>query len=161
MYLMKKLLPFQELHIFQRQNLNIKVFIGSLIVTLMIALIYFTTRKKTIIFNSAFNDEIEKQVDVINQNEKSLLDAHLKDTMKWNIKLSDLETINFSLSWLILMLFLVLSIMLSSETEPIEYGILFSLIMYVFQYIESVITLPLFYQNWLRLAEIRERLREI
>ena len=53
------------------------------------------------------------------------------------------------------------SIILAADVETIGYGALFSLAMYVFQYIESVIGLPLFYQNWLRLEEIKERLEKI
>lgn len=142
-------------------TLNIQVFFGSILTTFLVFIIYFLTRKKTTKLNSAYNDEIEKQVDVINQNDTELLDVHLKDMMKWNIKLSDLEMINFSISWLILISFLVASIILSAGTGNIEYGVLFSLVMYVFQYIESVISLPFFYQNWLRLEEIKGRLEQM
>ncbi|MEM6967438.1 MAG: hypothetical protein AAF573_21925 [Bacteroidota bacterium] len=47
------------------------------------------------------------------------------------------------------------------EDGIIKYGALFSLIMYVFQYMENVINLPLFYQNWLRLQEIQARMEQV
>ena len=78
--------------------------------------------------------------------------------MKWNIKLSDLEAVNFSLAWFILMIFLVASIIISVQNPLVKYGALLSLIIYVFQYMESVINLPFFYQSWLRLKEITHRL---
>ena len=78
--------------------------------------------------------------------------------MKWNIKLSDLEAANFSLSWIVLIMFLAGSIIISVNDGIMQYGMLFSLVMYVFQYIENVINLPFFYQNFLRLQEINERL---
>ena len=81
--------------------------------------------------------------------------------MKWNIKLSDLETINFSIAWIFMMGFLVWSIIISVEGGNVQYGAVFALVMYIFQYIESVVSLPFFYQQWLRLGEISERLRGI
>ncbi|WP_299530059.1 ABC transporter six-transmembrane domain-containing protein [Ulvibacterium sp.] len=142
-------------------SLNTQVFITGLVATFFVFLIYFLTRKRTTYLNSAYNNEFEKQVNVITTNNKGLLASHLKNMMKWNIKLSDLEVFNFSISWLVLMGFLVLSIVLSVSAGNVAYGALFSLIIYVFQYIESVITLPVFYQNWLRLKEIKWRLENL
>lgn len=142
-------------------GLNTQVFIGGLVVTFLVFLIYFLTSKRTMHLNAQYNDELERQVDVIATNDATQLDAHLKGIMKWNIKLSDLEMVNFSISWLIMMSFLVTSIILSVQGDVADYGALFALVMYVFQYIENVATLPFFYQSWLRLSEIRERLEKI
>ena len=46
----------------------------------------------------------------------------------------------------------------AAVTETPEYGAVFALVMYVFQFMESVMLLPLFYQQWLRLREISGRL---
>ena len=142
-------------------TLNLNIFYTSLLVTGIIFLIYWITSKKTIKLNKASNDEFERQVDVIAQNDEGELNLHLKEMMKWNIKLSDLEAGNFSISWIVLISFLVASIVIAVSDGIVKYGALFSLIMYVFQYMENVINLPLFYQNWLRLKEIRERLEEM
>ncbi len=142
-------------------SLNLHVFIGSLIATFLVFSIYFLSSKKTIRLNSSYNDELEKQVAIITTNDQDQLAIHLKNMMKWNVKLSDLEVFNFSISWIILIGFLVMSIWLSTVTGVIEYGALISLIMYVFQYIGAIIGLPIFYQNWLRFKEIKERLTVI
>ncbi|WP_420401350.1 ABC transporter six-transmembrane domain-containing protein [Flagellimonas sp.] len=142
-------------------SLNLNVFYIGLAATFLVFLIYFLTSNRTTDLNSAYNNEFEKQVDVITTNDGTLLASHLKNMMKWNIKLSDLEVFNFSMSWLVLMAFLVLSIVFSVSTGNVAYGALFSLIIYVFQYIESVIALPMFYQNWLRLKEIKGRLEKL
>ncbi|MEM6804475.1 MAG: ABC transporter six-transmembrane domain-containing protein [Bacteroidota bacterium] len=141
-------------------SLHLHVFYGSLIVMAIVFLIYWITRAKTIRLNKSSNDEFEKQVDIISSNEQEKLHLHLRMMMNWNIKLSDLEAINFSISWLVLITFLVAAIIMSVSSGMMKYGALFSLIMYVFQYMENVINLPLFYQNYLRLQEIRGRLEE-
>lgn len=142
-------------------TLNLNVFYGSLIVTLIVFLIYWMTSAKTKKLNKSSNDEFEKQVDVISKNDEKELDLHLKRMMKWNIKLSDLEAINFSVSWMVLIVFLVGSIIVAVSDGMVKYGALFALIMYVFQYMENMINLPWFYQNWLRLQEIKERLEQV
>ena len=142
-------------------SLNLNVFYGSLIVTIIIFLVYWLTSTKTIQLNKSSNDEMEKQVDVISKNDEKELNLHLKEVMRWNIKLSDLEAGNFSISWIVLISFLVGTILIAVDDGVIKYGALFSLIMYVFQYMENVVNLPFFYQNWLRLKEIKERLEGI
>ena len=140
--------------------LNAKVFMGSLVVTGIIFLIYGLSRQRTLRYNKKTNDELERQVDAIASNNTSELRIHLREVMRWNIKLSDLEAMNFSLSWLAVMAFLIASILIAISDGILKYGVLFALVMYVFQYIESVINLPFFYQNWLRLKEIVGRLEE-
>lgn len=141
-------------------TLNLKIFYGSLFVTILIFLVYWITSNRTMRLNKSSNDEQEKQVAIIAQNDTHELDQHLKKMMKWNIKLSDLEAGNFSISWVLLIIFLVGAILISIGDGIVKYGALFSLIIYVFQYIESVINLPFFYQNYLRLKEIKERLEQ-
>lgn len=142
-------------------TLSLNIFYGSIIVTFIIFILYWATSAKTIKLNRSANDEFEKQVDVIAKNDEEELNLHLKQMMKWNIKLSDLEAGNFSVSWVVLIGFLVASIIIAVSDGIVKYGALFSLIMYVFQYMESVVNLPMFYQNWLRLQEIKERLEEM
>lgn len=142
-------------------TLNLNVFYSSLIVTLIVFLIYWLTSTKTIRLNKSSNDEFERQVAVIATSNEAALSLHLKEMMKWNVKLSNLEAINFFISWIILIVFLVVSVLIAVGDGIVQYGALFALMMYVFQYMENVINLPLFYQNWLRLKEIKERLESV
>ena len=141
-------------------TLNLTVFYGSLIAGVLVFFIYWWTSSKTTQLNKASNDEFEKQVAIISKNDGQALKIHLGQMMKWNIKLSDLEAVNFSISWIVLIGFLVSSIVIVASDGIIQYGALFALMMYVFQFMENVINLPLFYQNWLRLREIIHRLED-
>ena len=139
-------------------TLEIHVFMGALLASSLIFIVYWVSSAKTLGLNKAANDEQEKEVEVIAKNDTNELGTHLRSMMQWNIKLSDLEVVNFSVTWLILMVFLLTSIFLSVDGQAIQYGILFSMVMYVFQYIESVMNIPFFYQSWLRLQEISSRI---
>lgn len=138
--------------------LNVKVFIACMIASLIIMVIYSLTSKKTYFLNKNFNQELEKQVSVLEENNKTSIITHFKNIVKWNIKLSDLETVNFSVSWLFLMAVLLYSIFATIESGITAHGKILAIVMYVFNYIESVIAIPLYYQQFVRLKEISHRL---
>jgi ABC-type multidrug transport system fused ATPase/permease subunit len=140
--------------------LNLKIFMAAILCGSLVLCIYFLSSKRTLRLNSEFNNELENQVNTIQQKQESALHRHLLKLMRWNIRLSDLETLNFSGSWLIMLVLLVISIHIAATGENIQYGALMALIMYVYQFIESMVSLPLFYQQWLRLSEISERIRK-
>lgn len=139
--------------------LNLNIFMGCLLVVFLVVIIYILSSGKTLSTNTAFNNELEKQVSVLSEKKESALKLHLTKLMRWNIKLSDIETINFSLSWLIMIVLLIFSILIAVSDGIIQYGILFALVMYVFQFIESMVSLPIYYQQYLRLSEIVGRLQ--
>lgn len=139
-------------------TLNIKIFVAALIAGFLILILYALSGNRTLKSNTAFNNEWEKQVDVLNSNQEPALKKHLQNLMHHSIKLSDIETVNYSVSWLIMSVLLLLSIAVSVYSGTPQYGILFALIMYVYQYIESMVSLPLYYQQWLRLKEIYGRI---
>lgn len=140
--------------------LNRPVFFGCLAVTVGSAVLYALTGRLTTRYNEGLNDERERQVDAVESGDPARVGVHLRALMRWNIKLSDLEAVNFGVVWLFLMGLLVFSIG-SAARQTLEYGTVFAVVMYVFQFTESVIVLPLYYQQWLRLREISGRLGAI
>jgi len=140
--------------------LNTQIFIGCLAVTLLIGLLYALTSKKTWLLNSGFNNELERQVAVIAGDDRKSIALHFQKVARWNIRLSDLETVNFSISWLLLAGMLVFAIPVAIQSGTSAHGAILTMMMYVFNYIESVIALPLFYQQMIRLREISHRLEQ-
>lgn len=142
-------------------TIDLQIFSGCLLMLGIVFLVYGLTEKRTVRFNTSYNDEQEDQVTVLSQNNPIQLRWHLNRLMKWNIKLSDLETINFSVIWLFLMSFLVVAIFASVGNGLVSYGSIFALVLYLFQFIENITIMPLYYQQWLRLNEITQRLKGI
>ena len=138
--------------------LDVSVMGLCLITSILIVVIYAFSHRHIFVFNQQQNDELEQQVDVISAYKKRRVTVHFKRMMKWNIKLSDLETLNFSLVWLLLGVLLILSIVLIVGNDSISYGQKITAIMYVYHYIELVMSFPLFYQQYVRLKEISQRL---
>jgi ABC-type bacteriocin/lantibiotic exporter with double-glycine peptidase domain len=137
---------------------GIKVFLACIIVLVLTVIVYWATTDRNIRYNSGYNDIYEKQVEALSGSHVETKN-YFHGLMKWNIRLSDLETVNFSIIWIFMMGLLMYAVAVSVQSGgSIEYGTVFSTIMYVFQFIEGALTLPLYYQQMVRLREISVRL---
>ncbi len=137
--------------------LNLPVFIGCLAVSLVTVTLYALTGKLTTRYNEGLNDEHERQVDAVDSGDPVRVARHIGRLMRWNIKLSDLEAANFGINWVFMLGLLVFAVTAAAQSTA-EYGAVFAIVMYVFQFIESMLALPFYYQQWLRLREISGRL---
>ena len=140
--------------------LDLNVFLACLVATVLVATIYSVTSSRTYRLNSSYNEELERRVEVLSADDRGSIVDHFKQVMKWNIRLSDLETTNFSLSWLMLMGVLLFAIVAIIDSGVSAHGRVLATLMYVFNYIECVVTMPFFYQQFVRLKEITHRLDE-
>ena len=138
-------------------TLNLSIFLGCISVGMVAAVLYGFTGKFTTRCNEAFNNEYEKRVEAVESGVPRRVGRHVRRMMRWNIKLSDLEAANFGVVWVFMVALLVFSVNAAVENTD-EYGKVFAVVMYVFQFMESVAMLPLYYQEWLRLREITGRL---
>lgn len=141
-------------------SFNFNIFLACLVLLFFTILIFGLSTKKTVHYNTEYNNVIEQQVDTIERRNIVEIDGLMKKVIKWDIKLSDLETINFTLIWIAIISLLIYAIVASVSEPAVKYGAVFSVVMYVFQFSEQSIALPLFYQEWLRLGEISERLSQ-
>lgn len=137
--------------------LNIPIFLGCLAVAVGTAALYGFTGRFTTRWNAAMNNEYERRVQVVESGLPGRVARHVRRMMRWNIKLSDLEAANFGIIWILMVALLVFSVD-TAVKETVEYGEVFAVVMYVFQFMESVALLPMYYQEWLRLKEIVGRL---
>ena len=138
-------------------TLNLPIFGGCVVVICVTVAVYVLTGRLTTRFNRGYNDQYEQQVDAVESGDAARVGRHIRDMMRWNIKLSDLEAANFGIVWLFMIALLVFSIGAAADSI-VEYGKVFAIVMYVFQFMEAVMSLPLYYQQWLRLREISGRL---
>ena len=139
-------------------SLNGNIFVACLIASFFVMIVYGLSGRRNFRLNKGYNDELERRVDVLTTAEKPRIDQHFKDLMGWNIKLSNFETFNFSLIWIAMIALLVYSIYAAVSSGLTAYGTIFSLVVYVFEYISSVVGLPLYFQQLIRLNEISTRL---
>lgn len=139
-------------------GIDMRVMLLCLLSSLGVILIYALSGNKYMRFNKGENDEYERQLDVLAKPDLAKVDRHFKRLMSWRVRLSDLETVNFSLVWFVLAALLIGSIYFIVENATITSGQKITTIMYVFDYVEVVVGLPIFYQEALRLKDITRRL---
>ena len=138
-------------------TLNVPVFIGCAVAGIATVTLYAITGKLTTRYNEGFNDQYERQVDAVHSGDPRRLGEHLCAMMRWNIRLSDLEAATFGINWVLMISLLVFAVGAAAE-RTVEYGAVFAVVMYVFQFMESMTDIPFYYQQWLRLREISGRL---
>ncbi len=138
--------------------IDLKVAAYCLAAALLTGIIYAVTDKRIYSLNKGRNGEFEKQVDILNKKETSTVKKHLKSLTLWEIRLSDLETINYSIIWIALSAVLLLTVYTMATSGLASTGEMLSAVMYMFGFVESILAFPIYYQEVIRLREISNRL---
>ncbi|MEM9557138.1 MAG: ABC transporter six-transmembrane domain-containing protein [Acidobacteriota bacterium] len=141
--------------------IDLEVFLACLASIVFAALVYSLSEERIFRINAGANDELERQVEILAATSEREIPPHFKRLMGWRIKLSDLETLNFSVIWAALTLLLIFTVVVVTTTADLSFGRIVSAVMYVFGFIESVLILPLYYQQLVRLREITQRLARV
>ena len=139
-------------------TLNINVFFACLSLLGLIVLIYTITGKFNYKLNANYNNQLEKQVDILTARDSIAIKSFYKELMRWNIKLSDLETMNYFVIWVGVIAVLIYTPITVIGAGVLSYGLVFSIIMYVFDFTGNIVNFPLFIQQAIRLKEISARL---
>lgn len=140
--------------------IDFNIFIACLLGIGLTFFVYTISQRTIYRLTKAENNELERQIDVLSSRKNKKIQNHFSRLIKWRIKLSDLETWNYSAIWIGLTAVLIYAIVSSTSSSTITFGKIISIVMYVFEFIESVMTFPLFYQQLIRLKEISHRLEE-
>jgi hypothetical protein len=141
-------------------GLNLNVFYASLLVLLLTFIVYVTTGKINFKLNENYNDQLEKEVNALESRDPSLIRNYYKTLMQWNIKLADLGTFNYLIVMLGTTALLVYTPIAVIKGGITYYGLVFSAVLYVFEFIAALIALPDHIQQVIRLNEISSRLSE-
>ena len=139
-------------------TLNIDVFFACLSILGLIVFIYTITGKFNYKLNTKYNNQLEKQVDVLTARDSIAIKSFYQELMRWNVKLSDLETINYFVIWVGVIAVFIYTPITVIGAGILSYCLVFSIIMYVFNYAGSIVSFPLFIQQVIRLKEISARL---
>ena len=137
-------------------SIDTGVFFASLGLLGLVVAVYAATGRTNLRFNAGYNDELERQVEALSEDAAEV-HTHFRNLMRWNIRLSDLETANYAVIFLG-----VIALMFYSPIALVDggaqAGVVVSALIYVFQYVEGLLNLPFFVQQSIRLSEISNRL---
>lgn len=139
--------------------LDREIFWGCLAVLVLIVLVFVLTGERTTALNREYNNALEEQVSALESRASQPFGGYMRRLMHWNIKLSDLETLIFGAIWFAMIGLIVFSVVQAAGDGSLQYGVMMSVVMYVFQFADDTGMLPLYYQQFLRLKEISARLK--
>lgn len=134
--------------------------ISAVAVVAGLALLYALFHRRFYRLNSALNTQAELQVAVLEQRRPASLLDHLKRLRKCEVRLSDTEVFLYAGIFAGMFAFILTNLWLASTIAAVSAGMIFAILSYSWELVESGITLPIVLQQWSRLSEIRERIND-
>lgn len=134
--------------------------LSALSVIVSLSVIYALFHHRFYLLNRDLNAQMEQQVSVLGQRRPGLVFSHLKNLRRCEVRLSDTEALLYAVIFIGMFAFLLINLWLASTMPAITAGVIFAILSYSWELVESGITLPVVLQQWSRLSEIHERLNE-
>lgn len=129
----------------------------SIGIALLIGMVFFISRHRMRSLNTLLNNELERQVVMLESPKAFSRRIHLSRLRRWRIHLSDLEAANFGIADIFLTALIVGSVVITVKTG-LSVGEVFAIITYLIELAEYLIILPFTYQQFIRAQEIGGRI---
>ena len=129
----------------------------SIAVGVVIFLVFFVSRRRMFSLNKLLNNELERQVQMLESGREFARRKHLGRLARWRIHLSDLEATNFAIADFLLAALIIGALMITVKTG-MRVGDVFAILTYLLDLSESLIVLPWTYQQSIRAREIGGRI---
>ncbi len=129
----------------------------SVLVGLVVALIFVISRGRMFSLNKLLNNELERQVTMLEGERAFSRRRHLSRLARWRIHLSDLEATNFAIAEVFLSALIIAAVVITVRTG-MSVGEVFAILTYLLSVAESLIVLPWTYQQSIRAREIGGRI---
>ncbi len=134
---------------------------SALAVIAGLAIVYALFHRRFYRLNGDLNTQTEQQVAVLQRRKPASLLAHLKRLRQCEVRLSDTEVFLYAGMFVGMFAFVLTNLWLASTIPAVTAGMIFAILSYSWELVDSGITLPVVLQQWSRLREIRERLNEV
>ncbi len=141
-------------------HFDVRLGVSGLILITMLGMIYVLFHQRFYRLNSDLNAQTEQQVEILEQRRYESLVTHLKRLRRCEIRLSDTDAVLYGTIFGAMFAFVLTNLWLASTIPAITAGVIFAILSYSWELVESGSALPMVLQQWSRLSEIRERLNE-
>ena len=129
----------------------------SIIVGLVVFTIFVISRGRMFSLNKLLNNELERQVTMLESAREFSRRRHLSRLARWRIHLSDLEATNFAIAELFLSA-LIIGAVVVTVRAGLTVGEVFAVMTYLIGLAQNLIILPWTYQQSIRAGEIGGRI---
>lgn len=139
---------------------NSYVFGVCLLLFIPIILISYFFSKRIKFLNKSYNDEYEKQIDIISLGEKEPVNEHYNKMRNWQIRLSDQEAFNFGYLELLSIILVALTLLIVKTTSEtiVTTGTIVGIYNYILKFIGGLESIPHLLQRMTNLNDILGRL---
>lgn len=108
--------------------------------------------------NSALNEQTERQVKTLDRRALFPALAHLLRLRRLEVQLSDREAVLYGAVFVVLLGMILFNLRLATGLPDVTAGMIFSVVSYSWEFVESALALPATLQSWTRLSEIMTRI---
>ncbi|MEO1244838.1 MAG: ABC transporter six-transmembrane domain-containing protein [Pseudomonadota bacterium] len=129
----------------------------SIVVGVLVGVVFAISRNRMFNLNKLLNNELERQVTMLESGRVFSRWRHLSRLARWRIHLSDLEAANFAIAELFLSALIIGAVVLTVRTG-LSVGEVFAVLTYLIGLAENLIVLPWTYQQSIRAHEIGGRI---
>ncbi len=129
----------------------------SILVGLLVGVVFVLSRGRMFNLNRLLNNELERQVTMLESNRPFLRLRHLSRLARWRIHLSDLEASNFAIAELMLSMLIIGAVVVTVKTG-LSVGEIFAVLTYLIGLADNLLVLPTTYQQSVRAQEIGGRI---
>ena len=134
--------------------------IGAVVTTLFLP-VYLNNKRysrRTFMLNTGLNNQLEREVGIIERIDRAELTQHFEDVRGWRVKLSDAEAWNWGTIEILSILAFIAVLARSTYLTNIETGDIFAILAYVWRIMEHLDHVPEVVQQLSRLRDIRKRI---
>ncbi len=129
----------------------------SVVAAFLVGSVFLFSRRRMFSLNKLLNNELERQVTMLESGRAFSRRRHLSRLARWRIHLSDLEATNFAVADLLLVSLIVGSVVVTVRAG-LSVGEIFAVLTYLIGVTQNLIILPWTYQQLIRAREIGGRI---
>jgi ABC-type multidrug transport system fused ATPase/permease subunit len=129
----------------------------SVVAAFLVGSVFLFSRRRMFSLNKLLNNELERQVTMLESGRAFSRRRHLSRLARWRINLSDLEATNFAVADLFLVSLIVGSVVVTVRAG-LSVGEIFAVLTYLIGVTQNLIILPWTYQQLIRAREIGGRI---
>ena len=130
-----------------------------LAVLLPVILIGYRYGKFMLNLTKSKNDELEKQVDIISTKNKRWIEEHYQALRKWQIRISDMEAMNFGIMEVMILGVIIFSLLvLNKSAGMIAAGDIVGIYTYLLKFVSGLDTIPYTLQRFSTLRDLTQRI---
>lgn len=139
-------------------SFDVRLGVLGLCTIVALAIVYALFHRRFFTLNGDLNAQTEHQVSILEERRHRSLVAHLMKLRSCEVRLSDTEAVLYGTIFSGMFAFVLTNLWFASTIEAITAGMIFAILSYSWELVESGATLPAVLQQWTRLTEIRERI---